>query len=425
MRTVIKNGRIIDPLDLLDEVGDLYISDSVIAGINKAPADFHPDRTIDASGMLVVPGVVDLSVRMREPGAEHKATIASECRAAVNAGVTSLCCPPDTSPVIDTPAVVELINKHAARAGLARVYCTGALTYNLDGATLANMNALKQAGCIAVSNACAPLVNNAVLRRALEYAATCNVTVHLYCEDASLRGDGVVHDGMISVRLGLPGIPAAAETVAISNTLLLVEQTGAHVHFCRLSCARSIQLIAEARERGLPVSADVAISHLFLSEIDVTGFNTLCHMYPPLRTTSDRDALRSALKNGVIDAICSDHQPHDDDAKSAPFSMTESGASTLDVFLPLALQLVEENVLGLPELIRTLTINPATIAGIDAGGLHNGARADVCIVDTAAEWTVTTESLQSAGKNCPFLGWEMRGRVIHTLVNGETVFARE
>ena len=425
MRTVINNGRIIDPLNLLDQVGDIYINDDVIAGINKAPANFSPDRSIDATGKLVLPGIVDLSVRLREPGAENKATIASETRAAVRTGVTSLCCPPDTSPVIDTSAVVELIHKHASQVGLARVYCLGALTHQLEGATLANMYALKQAGCIGVSNAYNPVKDNAVLRRALEYAATCDITVHLYCEDQSMRGDGVVHEGMMSVRLGLPGIPAAAETIAISNVLLLVEQTNARVHFCRLSSARSVQLIAEARERGLPVSADVAISQLFLTEDDVAGFNSLCHLNPPLRTTSDRDALRSALKNGVIDAICSDHQPHNEDAKSAPFSMTEAGASTLDVFLSLALQLVAENVLDLTKLVQVLTINPATIAGINGGSLHNGAPADVCIVDSETQWTISPGTLHSAGKNCPFLGRETSGQVTHTFLNGELVFVRD
>lgn len=425
MRTVIKNGRIIDPLNLLDQVGDVYIHDDVIAGINKAPANFHPDRSIDAGGRLVLPGIVDLSARLREPGAEYKATIASETRAAVRAGVTSLCCPPDTSPVIDTSAVVELIHKHASQSGLAKVYCLGALTHNLDGATLGNMHGLKQAGCIGVSNAYVALRDNAVLRRALEYAATCDIPVHLYCEDQSMRGDGVVHEGVMSVRLGLPGIPVAAETIAISNVLLLIEQSGARVHFCRLSSARSIELIAEARERGLPVSADVAISQLFLTEADVAGFNSQCHLNPPLRTAEDREALRNALKTGVVDAICSDHQPHNEDAKSAPFSMTEPGASTLDVFLPLALQLADEGVIDLAKLVQVLTLNPATIAGIDGGSLDKDATADICIVDTATRWTVSPATMHSAGKNCPFMGRQLSGQVTHTFINGELVFARD
>ncbi|MDX1409751.1 MAG: amidohydrolase family protein, partial [Saprospiraceae bacterium] len=355
MHTVIKGGRILDPENRIDEIADLYIIDDRIAGIGTTPEGFKAEVVIEARDKLVIPGLVDLSARLREPGAEYKATIDTETRAAARGGITSICCPPDTVPVIDTPAVAELIHKRAQSAGMAKVYCLGALTEGLHGETLACMHALRNAGCTGMSNAYNPVRNNAVLRQSLEYASTFGKTVHLYCEDVALRGKGVVHEGIMSARLGLAGIPDTAETIAVSSALLLVEQTGARVHFCRISSAGSVNLIAAARQRGLAVTADVAIANLYLTEIDLDGFNSQFHMRPPLRTDSDRAALRQALANGVIDAICSDHQPHDEDAKSAPFSQTEPGASTIDVFLSLALQLATSEGLDLPVLLQAIT----------------------------------------------------------------------
>lgn len=422
MRTVIKNGRIIDPANKLDKQADLFIENGRVVATGKAPAGFTADQTVDAKNRIVCPGLVDLSARLREPGQEHKATIASETAAAASAGITSICCPPDTTPVIDTSAVAELVHQRALHAGKAKVYCLGALTSGLAGETLTSMHALKSAGCIGVSNGFTNIRNSAVLRRALEYAATCDLTVHLYCEDDGLHNDGVIHEGMMSVRMGLPGIPETAETVAVSRALLLIEQSGTRVHFCRISSAHSLELIARAKQQGLPVSADTGITHLYLTEVDLEGFNSLCHVRPPLRTDRDRDALRKALANGVLDAICSDHQPHNDDAKAAPFGLTQPGASILDVFLSLALQLVNHKVLDLSAAIAAVTINPARIAGIDAGHLGTGAAADICIIDPSMEWVVKKESLISAGKNCPFTGWEMTGKVTHTLLDGNLVF---
>ena len=422
MRTVIKHGRIVDPANKLDKVADLFIENGKIVAIGKDPAGYTPEQIVEAKNRIVCPGLVDLSARLREPGQEYKATIASETAAAASAGITSICCPPDTSPVIDTSAVAELIHQRALLANKAKVYCLGALTSNLKGKTLANMHTLKTAGCIGVSNAYAAIGDTAVLRRALEYAATCNLTVHLFCEDDGLRNNGVIHEGMMSVRLGLPGIPETAETIAVSRALLLIEQTETKVHFCRISSARSLELIAQAKQQGLSVTADVGISHLYLTEIDLAGFNSLCHVRPPLRTTRDRDELRKALVTGTLDVICSDHQPHDEDAKAAPFGLTEPGVSTLDVLLSLSLQLVQDKVLNLQTAIAALTINPAKIAGIDAGHLGKGAAADVCIIDPELSWVAEKETLASAGKNCPFLGWEMTGKVTHTLLDGNIVY---
>ena len=422
MRITIEQGRIVDPANNQDHVADLHIENGKVVVIGKTPAKFKPDRIIDAQNRIVCPGLVDLSARLCEPGYEHKATIASETAAAASAGVTSICCPPDTYPVIDTSAVAELIYQRALKTNMARVYPLGALTHGLKGETLAEMHALKNAGCIGVSNAYASMDNSAVLRGALEYAATCGLTVHLFCEDSYLRDQGVVHEGIMSVRLGLPAIPEAAETIAVSRALLLVEQSSARVHFCRISSARSIELIAHAKKQGLPVTADVGITHLHLTEIDLGAFNSQCHVRPPLRSQYDKEGLRKGLADGIIDAICSDHQPHDDDAKSAPFSMTEPGASTLDVLLPLTLQLVRDNTLALSQAIAALTIKPAKISGIDTGHLSEGGVADICIMDPEKSWTVTKDNLSSSGKNNPFIGWELIGKVTHTLLGGRIVY---
>ena len=422
MRITIKKGRIVDPAHQRDEISDLHISDGKITAIGKTPKGFVPDRVIDAAHRIVCPGLVDLSARLREPGRGHRASISSETAAAAGAGITTLCCPPDTDPIIDTTAVAELVHQRAALVGKSKVHCIGALTQGLKGETLAGMHALKNSGCLGVSNARIPINNTSVLRRALEYAATCDLTVHLSCEDGFLGADGVVHDGIMAVRMGLPGIPETAETIALSRALLLIEQTGACTHFCRISCATSVTMIAQARDKGLPVTADVGIAYLYLTETDLANFNSLCHLRPPLRTLRDRDALRLGITDGVIDAICSDHQPHDDDAKSAPFGLTEPGASTLDVLLPLSLQLVRDNILDLGQVIAALTIRPARIARVDAGHLGIGATADVCIIDPERTWTITRNSLSSAGKNSPFLDWEMSGKVTHTLVDGRIVF---
>ena len=422
MRISIKKGRIVDPAHQRDEITDLHITGDKITAVGKTPKGFVPDRVLHAANRIIFPGLVDLSASLREPGRGYKANITTETGAAASAGITTLCCPPDTDPVIDSTAVAELIHQRATIAGKSRVHCIGALTQGLKGETLASMHAMKNSGCIGVSNARVPINNTAVLRRALEYAATCNLTVHLFCEDGFLGADGVVHEGIMSARLGLPGIPEFAETIALSRALLLIEQTGARAHFCRISCAGSVAMLAQARNKGLPVTADVGIAYLFLTETDLAGFNSLCHLRPPLRTLNDRDALRRGLAAGVLDAICSDHQPHDDDAKSAPFGLTEPGASTLDVILPLSMQLVRDNILNLGQAVAALTIRPARIAGTDSGHLGIGAKADICIFDPEQAWTVTRNSLSSAGKNSPFLDWELAGKITHTLVGGRIVF---
>ena len=422
-RILIANGRLIDPANDIDKTADLAIADGRILACGEIPADFHAEQTIDARDQIVCPGLIDLAARLREPGAEHKGSIASETRAAAAGGITTLCVPPDTDPIIDNPAVSELIHQKAEAAGFARVVTLGALTHQLNGEQLAEMVKLQQdGGCVGISNARRPVKNNLIMRRAMEYAASCGLTVFLHADDPGLSGQGCVHEGGISTRLGLPGIPESAETVAVARELMLIEQTGVRAHFCQISCAHSVQMIARAQHDGLPVSMDVAAHQLHLTDMDVGYFNSQCHLLPPLRSQRDRDALRNGLGNGHISAICSDHQPHDADAKLAPFAETEAGISALETLLPLSLRLVDDGVLSLSEMIATLTIEPARILGLPSGQLGVGGCADICIFDPLQHWTVEPEKFISNGKNSAFGGWELKGRVTHTLLNGRLVY---
>ena len=425
MKISILNGRLLDPASRIDRDSDLHIADGLIAAVGEVPAAFRADRTLDARGHLVCPGLVDLCARMREPGAEHKATIASETRAAAASGITSLCCPPDTRPVIDTPAVAQLVAQTAERAGWARVFPAGALTKGLEGEQISEMAALKHAGCTVMSHADRPITNTQVLRRAMEYAATFGLTVFLRPEDRYLRDQGCVHEGAVSTRLGLPGIPEAAETVALARDLALAEQTGARVHFRGLSCGRAATMLAEARSRGVRASADVSAHQLFLTEEAVDGFDARCHLLPPLRTGEDLAALRAAVARGEIAAVCSDHQPHEEDAKLAPFPATEPGLSGLETLLPLLLRLVADGVLDLPTAVARLTLGPAKILGLPLGRLDVGRAADVCVFDPEARWLLTPSTLVSQGHNTPFLGWELKGRVSWTLLAGRIVYERD
>ncbi|MBI1423543.1 MAG: dihydroorotase [Gammaproteobacteria bacterium] len=422
MRIAIINGHLIDPRNQIDTHQDVYLADGKVAAVGTAPDGFHADQTIDATNQIVCPGFVDLCARLREPGQEHKGTIASETRAAVAGGITSLCIPPDTTPVIDTPAVVEWIHRANADAGFCRVYTMGALTLGLQGERLSEMAHLKQAGCVGVSNAMRNCDNPLVLRRAMEYAASIDVTVFLQTQVSSLANAGVAHEGAVSLRLGLSGIPEAAETQAVANYLMLVEQTGARVHFCRLSTARAIQMIGRAKYDGLNITADVAAHQLHLTEMDLGYFNSMCHVRPPLRTQRDMEALREAVADDRIEAICSDHQPHDLDAKLAPFADTEPGISALETFLPLNLRMVTGKHLTLSAMIERLSMTPAEILNIDAGHLSVGANADVAIFDPIHEWTLSADTMVSRGKNSPFLGWSLQGRVTHTLMGGKLVY---
>ncbi len=421
----IRGGHLVDPANGINAPTDLFIGGGRIAGVGQAPDGFSADITLDASGLHVIPGLVDLCARLREPGHEHKATIDSESRAAAARGITTLCCPPDTLPVIDTPAVVELIRHRAAESGAARVVVLGALTRDLDGEHLSEMAALKQAGCVGVSNALRPLASTQIERRAFEYAATFDLTVFLYADDPALSDGGCLHEGHLSTRLGLPGIPEAAETVAVARDLALIQQTGVRAHFCRLTTERAVRMVARARFEGLPVSADVAVPYLYLTDLDASEFNPEFHFIPPLRTQDDRAGLLSGLRDGTLGALCSDHQPHEADAKLAPFPATEPGASGLDTLLPLTLKLAQEKQLALSDAIARVTCGPAQILNLPCGELGTGRLADICIFDAGGHWQVNRDSLLSQGKNTPFNGWEMPCQVRYTLRDGHIIFEHE
>ncbi len=423
-RVHVKGGRLVDPKHGVDRPADLYIAEGRVAGIASAPRGFEPDRVVDATGLVVAPGLVDLAARLREPGLEYKATLESEMLAAVAGGVTSLACPPDTDPPLDEPGLVEMLTRRASSLNLARVYPVGALTAKLGGERLTEMAELRDHGCIAFSQAEVPLADTQVLWRALQYAATFGLPVWLRPQDPHLAHGGVAHDGEVATRLGLPGIPAFAETIALGAILQLVRVTGTRVHLCRLSARESVEMVRVAKRDGLPVTCDVSAHHLHLSELDLGYFDSHCHVVPPFRSQRDREALSAGLADGTIDAVCSDHTPVDDDAKQLPFGESEPGATGLELLLPLTLKWSREVRLPLVQALARATSEPARILGIDAGHLGIGAPADVCVFDPETYFTVAPSGLRSQGKNTPFLGYELPGVVRWTLVAGEVRFER-
>lgn len=423
---LIKQGHVIDPTNNIDGIHDVCIADGKILKVDKADASFKAKQVIDATGQIVMPGIVDLCVRLREPGLEYKGTIASETAAAAAGGITTVCIPPDTEPCIDSPAVAELIHQRAVAASNCHVVTQAALTLGLQGEQLSEMAMLKQqAKSVGVSNGLKPLKNILVMRRAMEYAASCGMTIFLHAEDVGLANNGCAHEGAISTRLGLPAIPESAETAAVSRDLMLIEQTGVRAHFSHISSANALQMIVQAKQQGLPVTLDASIHHLHLIDMDIGFFDSNCHVIPPLRSQRDKDGLRLGLQLNHVDALCSDHQPHCADAKLAPFSATEPGMSGLETLLPLGLRLVNDKVIDLSSMVQKLTSDPAKILGIDAGTLSTGSAADICIFNPDTEWTVNAENFISAGHNTPFNDWELQGKVSHTLLDGNIVFKSE
>jgi dihydroorotase len=417
MKLAIKNARIVDPATGRDGTGDLYIADGKIA------EEFtRPDRAIDAKGLVAAPGFIDLSARLREPGYEYKATLESEMEAALAGGVTSLACPPDTDPPLDEPGLVDMLRRRAKALSRARVYPIGALTMKLAGEQLTEMAQLAEAGCVAFSQANAPLADTQILWRALQYAATFGFPVWLRPEDAWLAKGGVSHDGEVATRLGLPGIPSFAETIALATMLELVRATGARVHFCRLSSAPGVEMMRSAKREGLPVSCDVGIHHLHLCDMDLGYFDSNCRLEPPLRSQRDRDALARGLEDGALDCVCSDHTPVDDDGKHLPFSEAEPGATGLELLLPLTLKWGEARKLPLAKTLARITSDAARVLGVSSGRLAIGAPADVTLFDPRAALRVSPETLRSQGKNTPFLGYELAGRVRYTVVAGNVAY---
>jgi dihydroorotase len=418
----IANRRIIDPANNIDQTGSLYIADGKILSAIEAPADFTADITIDATEHIVCPGFIDLSVRLRDPGLTYKGTLQSETTAAASAGVTSLCLPPDTRPIIDSQAAIELIYDKAEKANYHHVFPIAALTPQLQGIELSSMAALKQAGCIAVSNATVPLANLLVLRRAMEYASSHDLLVMHHPVEPALENKGCAHEGFFSTRYGLPGIPEASESIAVAQCLELAKLTDCKLHFSQISCKSAVIKIQQAQKYGLDISADVAIHQLHLTENDIEPFNSSYHVLPPFRTAKDRQMLRKGLANGTIKVICSDHQPHDLDAKLGAFPETEPGISSLETLLPLMLSLVNDKAINLTQGIACLTQNPAEILGLPLGALSPGLDADICIFNPDLSWTVNPQNWNSAGQNTPFWGTTFKGRVTHTLQSGKIIY---
>jgi len=426
MRLSLLNGRVVDPASGFDRRADLHAADGRVVAIGAAPRGFRAERTLDAGGLVVAPGLVDLAARLREPGFEYRATLESEMRAALAGGVTSLSCPPDTDPPLDEPGLVEMLKHRARGLDQARLYPLGALTVGLEGAMITEMAELAEAGCVGFSQAGAPIVDTQVLLRAMQYATTFGFTVWVQPQDPHLARGGVAHSGAVAARLGLAGIPVAAETIALNTIFDLVRDTGCRVHLCRLSSAAGLELVRRAKAEGLPVSADVAVHHLHLVDVDIGHFDSQYRVDPPFRSHRDRDAIRAALADGTLDAICSDHTPVDDDAKQLPFAEAEPGVTGLELLLPLTLKWAHETRTDLLSALARLTVGSSAVLGLAgvAGRIEVGAPADLCVFDPEQPWTVTREGLASQGRHTPYLGLEVAGRVRFTIVDGRVAFER-
>jgi len=428
MKILIKNGRVINPASGFDQVADLAIAAGRIVSIGAVPADFVPNKTMDASGCVVAPGLVDLSVRLREPGHEHEGMLESELAAAVAGGVTSLVCPPDTDPVLDEPGLVEMLKFRAEKLHQSRVFPLGALTRGLRGTALTEMSQLTEAGCVGFSQAEVPLEDTQVLQRALQYAASFGLTVWLRPQDMHL-GKGVAASGALATRLGLSGVPVAAETIALHTIFELMRSTGARVHLCRISSAAGLALVARAKAEGLNVSCDVSINSLHLTDTDIGYFDSRMRLDPPLRQQRDRDALRQGLLDGTVDALVSDHSPVDEDAKTLPFAEAEPGATGVELLLGLACKWGDDSGAGLARALAVLTSEPARVLGsslgtlqASAGQLLKGGVADVCVFNPNQPWTVEPSALRSQGKHTPFSGYELPVRVRWTVVGGQLAY---
>jgi len=428
MKILIRNGRVIDPASGTDQRADVAVAAGRIVAIGAAPADFSPNRTLDASGAIVAPGLVDLAARLREPGHEHAGMLESEMAAAVAGGVTSLVCPPDTDPVLDEPGLVEMLRHRAEKLHQSRVLPLGALTRGLQGEVLTEMGQLTAAGCVGFSQAEQALGNTQVLQRALQYANTFGYTVWLRPQELHL-GKGVAASGPLATRMGLSGVPVAAETIAMHTLFELMRSTQARVHLCRISSAAGVQLLRQAKAEGLPVTADVSINSLHLTDTDMGYFDSRARLTPVLRQQRDRDALRAALADGTLDALVSDHTPVEADAKALPFAEAEPGATGLELLWSLALKWAQDDGVPLPRALERLTAGPARVLGKSlttlqgsVGQLAVGGLADLVLLSDAGHWAVSDERLRSQGKSTPFSGYELPGRVLATLVGGHIAY---
>jgi dihydroorotase len=422
MKIHIKGGTLIDPAAGTETLADVFIAAGKIVGIGDAPADFQAARVIDAKGLAVAPGFVDLSARLREPGFEHKATLESEMAAAAAGGVTSLVCPPDTDPVLDEPGLVEMLKFRAQKLHQAHVYPLGALTMGLKGHAITEMVELTESGCIGFSQADTPIVDTRTLLRALQYATTYGYAVWLRPQDSYMASGGVAASGAVASRLGLSGVPVSAETIALHTIFELVRVSGARVHLSHLSSAAGVALMRQAKAEGLPVTCDVTINHVHLTDVDIGYFNSQFRLDPPLRSQRDRAAIRAGLADGTIDAICSDHTPLDDDEKLLPFAEATPGATGLELLLSLTVKWAREAGVPLSKALTRITSAPAAVLKVNAGRIAAGETADLCLFNPSAEWLVEPATLKSQGHNSPFLGYELPARVLVTIMSGHIAY---
>jgi dihydroorotase len=423
---LIRGGRVIDPSRKTDGLADVLVRDGKIDAVGRnIPVDRNL-QVLDATGKVVAPGLIDLHVHLREPGFEQAETIASGAAAAAAGGFTAVCAMPNTDPITDTHASVGFVVRQAIRAAQARVYPIGAVSIGQKGEQLTEFGELVQAGAVAVSDDGKPVASSHLMRTALEYARTFGIPVADHCEDPTLSSGGAMHEGLVSTRLGLKGVPAAAEEIMVARDILLAELTGGHVHLCHMSTRGSVELIRRAKEKGLRVTAEACPHHFTLTHEACEGYNTNAKMNPPLREPEDREAIRQALRDGTIDVICTDHAPHHYDAKEREFDDAPNGIIGLETALGLAVsELVESGLLSLPELVNRMSVMPARIFGLQGGSLAPGSPADVVVFDPSAEWTVRPEEFYSRSRNTPFAGRRLRGRAAATIVRGQVVFARE
>jgi dihydroorotase len=420
---LLKDGRVIDPSRGLDQVADLLVQDGKIAAVGAGIGAPEGAEVRSVAGMVVAPGLVDVHVHLREPGNEDEETVASGTRAAVAGGFTAVCAMPNTDPVTDNQAAVGFIVRQSVRAGSARVYPIGAVSVGQKGERLAEFGEMVGAGAVAVSDDGRPVASSHLMRTALEYARTFGIPVADHCEDPSLAAGGVMHEGLVATRLGLKGLPAAAEEIMVARDCLLAELTRGHVHLCHMSTRGSVELIRRAKERGVPVTAEVTPHHLTLTDHACEGYDTHAKMNPPLREAADVAALRAALKEGVLDCIASDHAPHAYDEKEAAFDDAPFGIVGLETAFAVAYtELVQGGILALPALLARMSTEPARIFHLPGGTLAPGAPADVVVLDPAAQWTVDPAAFRSKSRNSPFARRALTGRALLTIVAGKTVY---
>jgi dihydroorotase len=425
MKILIRGGRLLDPAHRVDGIFDILVENGTIVSIEKESQIPGDGEVIDAKGLIVTPGLIDIHVHLRDPGYEYKEDIVSGTRAAAAGGFTSVVCMPNTNPVNDNKAVTQYILRKAMEEGSVNVFPVGSITKGLKGESLAEIGELKEAGCVGISDDGRPVASSELMRRAMEYARPFGVTVISHAEDLSLVGEGVMNDGFVATELGLKGIPWVAEDAATARDVMLAEFTGARLHVAHVSTRGAVEIIRSAKKRGVPVTCEATPHHFTLTDEAVRGYDTNAKMNPPLRWAEDVEALRAGLADGTIDAIATDHAPHHLDEKNVEFNIALNGIVGLETALPLVLRLVEEGVLSLSEAVTRLTIGPARALGIPRGTLEVGRSADITIIDPELKWTVDAACLLSKSKNTPFDGWKMKGAATHTIVGGKVVYRRQ